>query len=508
MGKFHAFRAVLRLAWRDMQRHRARTAFSVTLIALPMAALLIGITLMAGAPPTRARTLKTIPEGAQAVITATAVNRGSGIFAQLPEGRTEWMDDPGQQPADADELKRIVPSVDRLLPYWNSEQLLAVKGGILQPGESASAETSSTSDALLKSSTGTTRLCEGNAEALGMLLPRLEEGEAPRNETDMVVTSGLAASIGVGIGDTVTLIAPPFQGFYSTNGRIAAVIQNSQHAWRVSGIVSDDSTSRAWAREGWMSGMVGRDGGAGVDRHYLVVGNRPVTWNQVKAMNRLQAMTISRYVLTDGYPRADELYPTHVDGKTLLQYVVGFALAIGMGCALVLCLVTPAFAISADQSRRTMGLASACGAGPRDLRRMLGLQGICSGFAGGIIGMMLGAGGLFALAPPAMQISVDEVQSVIPWLLFPLVVVVAALIGACATWAPSRRVGRMNVVDALQDRPDSYEGGRGVGRRRGILLASAPLLLASSITCAAASLRLGSTGGSFSNALPEARRCL
>lgn len=503
MKRLHAFHAMLRLAWRDMRRHHARTAFSTTLIALPMAALLIGVTLMAGAPPTKARALKTIPEGAQAVVTATAVNQGAGVFAQPPEGRTEWMDDPGQQPADMGKLMRILPAEDRLLPYWNSEQLIAVGNGGLKPGKTASAKAASTGSALLKSGTGTARLCEGDAETLSMLLPRLKEGKAPESGADVVITSGLASDIGVSIGDAITLIAPPFQGFYSTNGRIAAAIQNSQHAWRVSGIVADDSTSKAWALKGWMSGMIRRDGGAGVDRHYLVVGDEPVTWNQVKVMNRLQVMTVSRHVLTDGYPGADERYPTHIDGKTMMQYLVSFVLAIGMGCALVLCLVTPAFAISADQSRRTMGLAAACGATSRDLRRMFGLQGICLGFVGGVGGVLLGAAGLLALAPPALRISIDEVPAVVPWRLLPLIVVAATLIGACATWAPSRRAGRMNVVDALRDRPDSREDGRVAGRRKAILAAPVPLLFALSIACAASSLRLGSTGGSSSDALPE-----
>ena len=292
MRRIHTFRAMLRLAWRDMRRHRARTAFSTILIALPMAALLIGVTLMMGAPPIRERTLKTIPEGAQAVVTATAVGRESGAFAQPPEGRSQWVDDIDQHPADVEELRRMLPAADRLIPYWQSEQLIAVTGDGLEPGGSTSAEASSTSDALLRSGASTARLCEGGEESLAMLLPRLEEGEAPRSETDMVITSALASSIG-----------------------------------------------------------------AGVDRHYLVVGDEPVTWDQVKAMNKVQAMTISRYALTDGYPHADELYPAHIDGTMILQYLVGFALALGMGCALVLCLVTPAFAISADQSRRTMPLA-------------------------------------------------------------------------------------------------------------------------------------------------------
>ena len=84
MARIFALRSVLRLAWRDMCRHRARTTFSTLLIALPMMALIVGATLMTGAPPMRERAVRSIPEGAQAVITATAVKRDGNPFEQPP----------------------------------------------------------------------------------------------------------------------------------------------------------------------------------------------------------------------------------------------------------------------------------------------------------------------------------------------------------------------------------------------------------------------------------------
>jgi len=504
MARIFALRSVLRLAWRDMCRHRARTTFSTLLIALPMMALIVGATLMTGAPPMRERAVRSIPEGAQAVITATAVKRDGNPFEQPPEGASIWMDEITQQPASEDELKRIVPSSDKLLPYWDSEQLIAATATGLQPGQVESAKNSSIGGTLAQSGTGTARLCEAGAEALGMLLPKLSEGTVPSNADEIVVTSGLASRIGADIGDTITLIAPPFQGSYSTNGRIAAVIQNSQRAWRISGIVADDAISKAWARDGWMSGMVAHDGGAGVDRHYLVVGDKPITWRQVKKMNLLQTVAVSRHVLTDGYPNASERYPSRIDSQALLQYAVGFIVAVAMGVALVLCLVTPAFSISVDQSRRTMGLASACGAGPRDVRNMFGLQGVCSGFAGGVIGMLAGIGGIYVMAPSVIHVDVHEIPQVIPWGLFPLVVMTSTLIGAFATWMPARRAGRMNVVDALRDRPDGLERERYAGKGAGkIALISGPMLMLAACGCAVTSMRGKVSDVSSPGVLPE-----
>ncbi|MCB5662814.1 hypothetical protein LIQ79_19385, partial [Erysipelatoclostridium ramosum] len=72
------------------------------------------------------------PADTQAVITATAVPRTGQPFRQSPESGGLWQDDPFQQPASAAELAKILPQQDRLLPYWQSPELIAITGTALQ----------------------------------------------------------------------------------------------------------------------------------------------------------------------------------------------------------------------------------------------------------------------------------------------------------------------------------------------------------------------------------------
>ena len=85
---FVSWRPVLRLARRDARRHLARTVLASLLIALPIAALVAFAGLTGSGTPTRDQALASIPDGVQAVVTATTVPRDSPPFAQLPEGPT------------------------------------------------------------------------------------------------------------------------------------------------------------------------------------------------------------------------------------------------------------------------------------------------------------------------------------------------------------------------------------------------------------------------------------
>ena len=80
------------------------------------------------------------------------------------------------------------------------------------------------------------------------------------------------------------------------------------------------------------------------------------------------------------------------------------------------------------------------------------------------------------MAPSVIHVDVHEIPQVIPWGLLPLVVMTSTLIGAFATWMPARRAGRMNVVDALRDRPDGLERERYAGK---VPLISGPMLMLS-----------------------------
>lgn len=442
-------------------------------------------------------------DNTQAVITATAVPHTGQPFRQSPESGGRWQDDPSQQPASAAELAKILPQQDRLLPYWQSPELIATTGTALQPGEQTKAgiDVKSGNDIDLNAAS-TATMTEASPEALQRMLPKLVKGSAPQNNTQIVISRTLADNLGASLGSTVTFVAPPFDGWMSQDGRIGEAVADTQRAWTVSGL-TDESEAVAWGLEGWMSAILESDG-VGVDGHYLVVGPEPVTWAHTRSMNLLQAIVISRHVLTDGYPPASQLYPMQIDAATMLNHMVTVVITMLVGMLLVLFLVTPAFTVSADQSRRMLGLAAASGAAPRDLSRIISSQGLIIGAIGGVLGSALGFALTLAAGPAigALRGSTPlEILHGFSWGSLPMGIVTAIIIGFAATIAPARHVARMHPVDALKDCPTREEIGYGESangvdtklRRNPLRLlrvAVGPILVLVSIVCAALSLTL------------------
>ncbi|MDF2992197.1 MAG: hypothetical protein K0S37_2711 [Microbacterium sp.] len=445
-----SWRPTLRLALRDTRAHALRTVLSCLLIALPIAALVAWAAVQQAPTPSRDQALASIPSHAQAVLTATTLSRDAPPFPQLPEGAPgPWNGDLETAPPTADELAAALPPGNRLIPFWQSLELIATTGLNLAPGVESTAGADVASADIDVSTLSTGRLIEADAEGLGILIPALDEGRMPIDDTEAVVSRAFAERLGLSVGDDVSLVAPPWSGWYGSNGegRLGEVVQNVQRGYRVSGI-APGTAQTAWAPAGWMSRLVAADP-VGIDGRWLVVGDAPVTWENAQQLNALQTFAVSRDVL-ENYPPASALYPVETDAKALVERAAVTILVAFVGALLVLGLVTPAFAVAADESRRMLGLAAVAGATPRDLRRTILLQGGLVGVGGGIAGVGLGiAGGalLVAAAYPGANM----------WTRFPVWaplagVAIAVAIGLVATLGPARRAARLQPVDAVRDR--------------------------------------------------------
>lgn len=461
-GSLRAWRPMLRFARRDARRHLARTILASLLVAVPIAGLVGFVGFSNSDAPSSERALAAIPDGVQATLTATALPRGGSPFPQLPEGAPgPWMDDPETVAASAEELAAHLPAGSRLLKHWLSPDLIVSTELGLAPGEQrAATDGADRLSAIDLARLATGRLEEAVPEALPLVLPPLAEGALPVADDEVVVSSALAERLGLTLGDDVGFLAAPDTGWRSSEGNTAAAMQDSQRGYRVSGIV-DEGRLRAWAPAGWLSRLVAENPG-GIQGHWLVVGDAPVTWDQAKALNPLQAFAVSRHVLTH-YPSADELYPVAVDVDAVVEAAVGIAIAGMLGAFLVFFLVTPAFAVSGEQLRRSLGLASAAGAAPRDLRRAVLAQGLVIGTVGGIAGAVLGfaaAVGLTAWVEAATpsesgmteRYSVSGLLAHFPWWVLPVGVLLALGLGTVAALPPARTAARLAPVDALRDR--------------------------------------------------------
>ncbi len=142
-------------------------------------------------------------------------------------------------------------------------------------------------------------------------------------------------------------------------------------------------------------------------------------------------------VFTPGYSGSTLSNPT--DALT----VIGVGT---LGILLISAVITPIFAVSARRQRHAMGLLSATGAAPRDLRLVMFSEGLVTGVLGTVIGLVLSTGvsaGLTALVPGA-----DFYWS---WPTAAVISVIALICGITSSLLPALRTGREDPVQALAD---------------------------------------------------------
>lgn len=479
-----ALRPMLRLALRDARVNLLRTLLAVAIIAAPVAGALLGMAFLASGSTSVERALVSIPEGAEARITATAAGDAgeSAPLQQLPEG-TLWIDDAEVTPAAPEQLMPLLPRSAVLHEHWNSPELIATTAIDLAPGQEAQASADLSVQGLDASQLSVLQLQEGDAATLDLLTPPLTAGRVPAAPQEILLSRTASAQTGAGIGESVQLIAPPDTGWMSNDGRVQAVVEDSARGYVVVGITEDPderagtgSTAAAWALPEWLAPRIAADQ-AGVDRHFLVTGEEPVTWEQVKAMNALGVVTVSRGAL-DPYPSRADLYPESIDLERLVMTAILGILAVLLSGGALILLITPAFTMGAQRLRRSIGAAAAQGADARALGALFVLQGAVLGIIGAGIGILTGVVLRMLLAPWHLSLTGTELGA-IPWWAPLLLLAAAALLGATATAPAAISAARSDPVDAIAGRPARAESTQHTWLRDAILLVPACLRIVS-----------------------------
>lgn len=185
-----------------------------------------------------------------------------------------------------------------------------------------------------------------------------------------------------------------------------------------------------------------------------LVGGGSVTWDEVKSLNALGAIVVSRSVITDP-PPASEL-PADVQQWSAgsdASAIAVVALIVVMALLEVVLLAGPAFAVGARRQSRTLALMAASGGTPQQSRRVILAGGVVLGGAAAALGVVLGILVGWALLPVVQRFS-DQVLG--PFDVSPVHLLAVAVFGLLSAFlaavVPAWIASRQDVVAVLAGR--------------------------------------------------------
>jgi putative ABC transport system permease protein len=420
------WRAALRVARREARRARGRSALVISMIALPVAAMVFASVTY------DTFTLRPDEEADRLMGAGQAAMRWpqEDPLYQDP-AELSYSSAPRTAPAGpaAPEEPEAVPTLPRLL-------------ALLPPGSRAISD--HTGRLTVHTATGigvvaTRTLDYTDPLARGVLRP--VAGRAPAAADEVALTPAATARLGTRPGGTVRLA-------------------DGTRTLRVVGLVEDPTDLRATA-------IVVRPGGLpqemlAVDPRavtWLVATPGPLTWNQVTRLNAHGVVAVSRHVLAHP-PSAAERYPEFRPEQGVSE--AGLLLLIaGLATLEIALLAGPAFAVSARRRRRDLALVAAAGGTPAQVRLIVLADGVVLGAvaagAGVLLGVATAAGGRLWLEEHLTHVRSGELR------VFPLALAalagLAVVTGVLAALVPAWISSRQDVVAALAGR-------RGITRSR------------------------------------------
>ncbi len=239
----------------------------------------------------------------------------------------------------------------------------------------------------------------------------LRRGSYPEGPSEVAVTDGVAALLGLELGETLAL-----------DGRrrtVVGIVENPRQLSEEFALVSPASAGRP-------------------DTVTVLVDADQVTVRTfLDAQDDRSAPVASR--IRGHYEPAPELAMFSVATVFLL---------------LASLVATAGFAVIAQRRLRQLGMLAAVGATEKHLRLVLLTNGVVVGAIGALIGTVAGLALWVAIVPtlePALDYRMDRYR--LPWALLAMTGVVAVLAAAAAAWWPGRAIARVPVTRALSGRP-------------------------------------------------------
>ncbi|WP_255770041.1 FtsX-like permease family protein [Pseudarthrobacter sulfonivorans] len=422
-GRRHAFRIALRMARRDIRRHKGRSLLIILLIMLPVAAMTGALTLFESTQETAAERVEYQLGTTQARFRAMAAPNSSMVQDPVDETRFDsanWDSDPAFTPRDPREM---IPAGYTVLT--ESEVELSAEAGAADVPLLGRAV-----DALDPAFTGKYTLLQGRA---------------PANDTEILVSPGLLDRFGLDLGEDLTTSAGTFVAAGTL--RDAGYSDNNSIAYLRPGQGASSSRDAAPPAAGTAAATLR-------STFYYVVGPEPVTWNQIRAANAAGVAVLSRSVALDP-PLPDQRPPASQGAQSAaaapLAAYAGGALLGALALLEVGLLAGASFAVGAKGQVRDLALLAATGAEPPTIRSVVMAAGLWLG------GIGVAAGAVLGLAAAAVVVGVFRLNGSVRFPGFhpdaPLTVLVMAMgFAACllAALAPAWQVARQAVLGALK----------------------------------------------------------
>jgi putative ABC transport system permease protein len=155
-------------------------------------------------------------------------------------------------------------------------------------------------------------------------------------------------------------------------------------------------------------------------------------------------------------PRANIVDPPpspYGTASTDIGPYAAMALIIGFGVLEIVLLAGTAFAVGARRQTRELGLVMATGGTPRDVRRIVLMQGLFAGLVG-VVGGLVTAAVLIVAGKPLWEKLTGAVFTAwqVPWLNVALIALLGLVAGLAAAVVPARSASRQSPVSALAGR--------------------------------------------------------
>ena len=412
----------LRMARRDLRRHRGRSVLVFLMVAVPVGLIAAAATLGATEQV----------EGADTV-TAT-MGSGQALLEGPAPGRVQQGPDPNQggMGYSEDDTAATIPGYSADSPTADRARAIgALVGGTVVPV----AETEE-------------RFVVGDrrVRVTGLVVDPRSADLGPKAH----LTSG---AWGSNPGEVVVTPAGERKGL-PRSGRATLSSNGTERTVTVVG------TATALTRYGGMPDLVlpsppDSTPVASASTQWVVTGRSAVTWKDVQRLNTYGFTVFSRHVLQD--PPPDSEIPADLRPQNGFTQQTDRMIAVLGGAMLFLIttlLVGPAFAVSAARQRRTLALAATNGAEVRQLRRTVLAQALVLGVLSALGGVTLGVAAVWVglrwwvATHPSSGFAALALD--IPWTAMAILVPCAVLSAVVAALVPSLRLGRLDVIGVMR----------------------------------------------------------